>query len=381
MRRNWTDFLLLVMGLSFWPAELRAEKYWMYIGTYTGGQSRGIYKVDVDTGTPKLGDVELVAEVRNPSFLALHPTGRFLYAVGELQEFAGKRVGAVSAFAIEAGTGRLRLLNQQSSGGAGPCHLLVDATGRWVLVANYSGGTTAVLPISQDGSVGAPVSVKTHQGRSVHPTRQREPHPHQVWIADGTNLVLVPDLGTDQVVLYRLDGQTGQLAAADPPAVSVPPGSGPRHLAYAPGNQFLFVLNELTATVSVFRCKDAVPVELVETVSALPADFKGENTAAEIVVHPSGRWVFTSNRGHDSIAIFAFDQARGQLRLQGHAPSGGRTPRNFAVDPSGRWLFSANQNSDLIVVYRIDNERGRLESTGLSLQVGAPVCIVFQPMF
>lgn len=375
---GWLIAALVVFGPG---AKAWGDRYWMYIGTYTGGQSRGIYKVDFDSASGAVGQVELVAEVRNPSFLALHPTGKFLYAVGELGEFAGKRVGAVSAFAIEGKTGNLRLLNQQPSGGAGPCHLIVDKTGRWVLVANYSGGTTAVLPIREDGSLGEPVCVRPHKGKSVHPTRQQQPHPHQVWIAEGTNLVLVPDLGTDQVVLYRLNEATGELTPNDPPAVSVPAGSGPRHLAYSPGNRFLFVLNELTTTVSVFRCEDSVPVQLLETVSALPADFQGENTAAEIVVHPNGRWVFTSNRGHDSIAIFAFDPAAGKLRLQGHVPSGGRTPRNFAVDPSGRWLLSANQQSDVVLLYRIDPERGLLEDTGLRLTVYTPVCIVFQPVF
>ena len=375
-------FLAAFGGLLGWAMALQTaalgEKYWVYIGTYTGKTSQGIYKVHFDLTGMKVGQPELVAEVRNPSFLALHPKGEFLYAVGELQEFEGKRVGAVSAFAIDSGTGRLRMLNQQPSGGAGPCHLTLAADGHWLLVANYSGGTVAVLEVAADGRLGSPQCVVKHEGQSVHPTRQRQPHPHQVRIAPGTNLVLVPDLGTDQVVLYRLGRESGKLEPNDPPFVRLPPGSGPRHLAYSQGNRFLFVLNELTATVSVFRCQDSVPVELVETVSALPADFTGENTAAEIVVHPSNRWVFSSNRGHDSIAIFRFDEGEGKLELVGHAPSGGRTPRNFNLDPSGRVLFSANQNSDSVLIYSVDVEKGHLADTGLSFQVGSPVCIIFK---
>lgn len=358
-----------------------ASDYWMYVGTYTSGTSRGIYKVDVNTERLTVGQPELVAELRNPSFLAVHPSGRFLYAVGEVQDFAGKRTGVVTAMAIEPASGRLRVLNQESSGGAGPCHLTVDPTGRWVLVANYSGASAAVLPVDEDGKLGPPACVRNHTGQSVHPTRQRQPHPHQVRIAPGTNLVLVPDLGIDQVVLYRLERTSGQLEANTLPAVSVPAGSGPRHLAYSPDLSFLFVLNELTSTVSVFRCREAVPAELVATVSALPADFAGENTGAEIVVHPSGRWVFTSNRGHDSIALFSFDLAKAELRLVGHVPSGGRTPRNFAFDPAGKLLFSANQNSDLIVVYRFDQQNGSLENVGVTIQVGSPVCLVFVNKF
>ena len=372
------SLLGVLVSLLGWQQAALAEKYWVYIGTYTGKTSRGIYKVDFDLPGMKIGQPELAAEVRNPSFLALHPSREFLYAVGELQEFEGKRVGAVSAFAIEPGTGRLQLLNQQPSGGTGPCHLTVDASGRWLVVANYGGGTVAVLEIAPDGQLKPPVCVVAHEGQSVHPTRQRQPHPHQVRIAPGTNLVLVPDLGTDRVVLYRLDRDSGKLSPNDPPFVTVPPGSGPRHLTYSQGNRFLFVLNELTATVSVFRCREAVPMELVQTVSALPADFAGENTAAEIVVHPSNRWVFSSNRGHDSIAIFRFHEAEAKLELVGHAPSGGRTPRNFNLDPSGRVLFSANQNTDNVVIYSVDAETGRLTDTGLSFQVGAPVCIIFK---
>jgi 6-phosphogluconolactonase len=358
---------------------LWAQKYWVYVGTYTGGTSRGIYKVDLDAATLELGQPELVAEVRNPSFLALHPTEPYLYAVGELQEFEGKKVGAVSAFAIEPRTGRLKLLNQQPSGGAGPCHVTVDASGRWVLVANYSGGTVSVLPVGDEGRLGPAACVVTHQGQSVHPTRQTSPHPHQVKVAPGTNLVLVPDLGTDQVMLYRLDRESGQLTANPPGSASLPPGSGPRHLAYTAGNEFLLVLNELTSSVTLFRCENAVPVQRLTTISALPADFRGENTGAEIVVHPSNKMVFTSNRGHDSIAIFRFDAAAARLELAGHVPSGGRTPRNFNLDPAGQLLLSGNQNSDLIALYRVDLKQEKLVPTGKSLQVGSPVCIIFCP--
>jgi len=349
----------------------------VYIGTYTTGESRGIYTAQVDLDRATLSEPVLAAQLRNPSFLAIHPTKPVLYAVGEMADFQGKRMGAVTALAIERPAGTLRLLNQQPSGGAGPCHLCVDSSGEFVVVANYGAGSTACFPLAPDGSLKPASAIVQHQGFSVHPTRQKGPHAHQVRMPPGKDLVLVPDLGLDKVMLYHLDKEKGELRAANPPSVSLPPGSGPRHLAFGPGGKFLYVLNELSSSISVFACRDWIPLKLVQTVSALPADFPGDNTGAEVVVHPSGRFLYSSNRGHDSIAIFSIDQANGTLTLRGHVPSGGRTPRNFNIDPSGTLLISANQNSNNILVYRIDQTTGELTPSGSEIKVGAPVCIIF----
>ncbi|MBC7352631.1 MAG: lactonase family protein [Thermogutta sp.] len=382
MSRLVVTFLTgLVLSLSAgagWP--VLGDEYWVFYGTYTRGTSKGIYvsRFNAEEGT--LSEPVLAAEAQNPSFLALHPQKPLLYAVGELWEMSGRRTGSVSAFAVDVRSGRLSLINQQPSGGSGPCHVSVDATGRFVLVANYGGGSVAVLPVSPDGGLGPTVCLIKQEGKSVHPTRQTSPHAHQIGFNPTGKLVVVPDLGLDQVLLFDWDGTRGQLTPHKPPFVQVPPGSGPRHFAFHPSGKVLYVLNELTTTVSIFACDDGGPSRLLQSVSALPADFTGQNTAAEIAVHPTGRFVYTSNRGHDSVAVFAVSDGGKRLELKINVSTQGKTPRFIGVDPTGRYLLAANQDTNNVVIFKIDSETGIPTPTGKQVSVGAPVCLVFYPV-
>jgi 6-phosphogluconolactonase len=352
----------------------------VYIGTYTGAKSKGIYLSRFDPATGRLTSPELAAETPSPSFLAIHPGKRFLYAVGEATNLGGKPVGAVSTFNLDAKTGQLTLLNQESSGGAGPCHLAVDPTGKCLLVANYGSGSIAALPIRADGSLAVPSAVIQHQGSSVNPQRQAGPHAHFIIPDPGNRFALTCDLGLDQVLVYRLDPGKGSLVANVPPFAAVKPGSGPRHLVFHPSGRFVFLINEMGSTVTAFAydAKRGALKEL-QTISTLPEGFAGNSTCAEVQVHPFGKFVYGSNRGHDSIAVFGFDAARGKLTCLEHQPTQGKTPRHFALDPAGHWLLAENQDSDNIVVFRVDAKTGRLSPAGQTVSVGAPVCAVFVP--
>lgn len=352
----------------------------IYIGTYTGEASQGIYTSLLNPATGELAPAELAAEVKNPSFLAIHPGAKFLYAVSEVAEGGAKPTGAVAAFAIDTPTGKLKLLNRQSSEGAGPCHLNVDAAGKNVLVANYGGGSCAVLPIGPDGRLGAATAAIQHQGKSVNPQRQEGPHAHSINLDTANRYAFVADLGLDEVLVYRFDSARGSLAPNDPPAAKVAPGAGPRHFAFHPSGKYAYVINEMASTVTAFAY-DAGRGTLTElqTITTLPADFKGNTSTAEVVVHPSGKFLYGSNRGHDSLAIFKIDAAAGKLTAAGHQPTGGKTPRNFAIDPSGKWLLAENQGSGTIVVFRVDPETGSLAATGHTLKVGSPVCVRMVP--
>jgi 6-phosphogluconolactonase len=361
------------------PAACEMPRVIAYIGTYTGPKSQGIYAFRVDPQTGAASPLGCVAQTVHPSFLALHPSGKFLYAVSEVSRFADSRGGAVAAFTVDAATGALMLLNQQSSGGAGPCHLSLDKTGRHVLVANYSGGSVAVLPVRADGSLGEASAVIRHSGSSAHPQRQRQPHAHSVNLSPDNRHALVADLGTDRVMVYRFDADRGSLEPAALPSATLPPGSGPRHLAFHPDGRRVFVINELLSTLTLLDYDpDLGRLTPVQTLSTLPENFSDENTTAEVVVHPRGRFVYGSNRGHDSIVVFAFDPAAGgRLKLVEHVATQGRTPRNFALDPTGQHLWAANQGSDTVVIFRVDTASGRLQPTGQVLSVGAPVCVRF----
>lgn len=370
------SFVLVVPGTLAGAS----RNYHVYFGTYTGAKSRGIYVSTFDGATGKLSEPELAAETKSPSFLAIHPNERFLYAVGEMSVRDGKRAGAVNTFARAPKTGRLTLLNQQPSGGLGPCHVAVDASGRCVFVANYSSGSIASLPILKDGSLGAPASTIQHTGSSVNPQRQTGPHAHCIKPDPGNRFALACDLGLDQVLVYRLDPKRATLTANDPPFGVVAPGAGPRHLAFSPNGEFVYVINELASSLTAFAfdAKRGAMKEL-QTISTLPEKFDSENTCAEVRVHPSGKFVYGSNRGHDSIAAFAVDSKSGKLTFVEHQSTQGRTPRNFAIDPSGKWLLAENQASDSVVIFHIDGQTGRLEPTGQTVSVGAPVCAVFVP--
>ncbi len=355
---------------------LSSESICVWVGTYTRhGQSEGIYVYRLELGSGAFERVQTVGDMRDPSYLALAPSGRFLYAVNELDAD-----GAVSVFSVEPATGRLRLLNSESSGGAHPAHVSVDPSGRWVLVANYTGGTIATLPIQDDGSLGQAAHVVRHQGRGPNPARQEGPHPHMI-VTDPTGaFVLVPDLGRDRVVCYRLDRDSGHLVEQREAGGRLSPGAGPRHVAFGSDGTRVYCLNELDLTLVVFDFDgESGRMQPVQTLSTLPADVTNDGTfsAAAVVVHPSGQFVYTSNRGHDSIAFFGVDQASGRLTPLGHAPSGGRTPRDINIDPTGALLLAANQDSDALATFRIDPRSGAPQCSGSVLHVPKPVRVLF----
>lgn len=371
-----------VLVSSLLVAAPQAASVLVYIGTYTGQKSKGIYLARLDTAAGTLSAPTLAAESPSPSFLAIHPTRNFLYAANEIGEFDGQKTGSVSAFAFDRVTGALKAVNRQPSGGGGPAHISTDRSGRNVLVANYGGGSVAVLPIMPTGGVSAPSSVVQHTGSSVNPQRQKEPHAHSIDGDSTGNFVYVADLGIDKVMTYRLDGAKGTLTASDPAFVAAKPGAGPRHVALHPRSQspFAYVINELDSTVTAYaRDYYRGSLKPLQTISTLPEGMAVQPgfSTAEIAVHPSGKFLYGSNRGHDSIVIYTIDPKAGTLTLVGHEPTQGKTPRNFGIDPTGTFLLAANQGSDSIVVFRINSETGRLTPTGSKIDVGAPVCVKF----
>jgi 6-phosphogluconolactonase len=349
----------------------------VYFGTYTGrdGGSRGIYRSVLDLETGELSDPVLAAEARNPSFLEMHPNGRYLYAVSE-----SGGAGSVSACAIEAASKELRLLNQRPSGGAGPCHVSIDRAGKNVLVANYGGGSASVIPIRPDGSLGEPTGHVQHEGSSVNPKRQSKPHAHSINVSPDDRFAFVADLGLDKIMIYRFDVQGGTIVPNDPSFTTVAPGAGPRHFAFHPNGRHAYVINELDCTITAFAYDaDTGALTEIQTVPTRPDDFEGANTCAEVRVHPSGRFLYGSNRGHDSIAVYRIDAPAGTLTLVEHESRDIETPRNFNIDPSGTFCLVANQGADSVVVFRIDQETGALAPTDRTITVGRPVCIRFLP--
>ena len=343
----------------------------LYVGSYTHGSGAGISLFHFDDRTGKLTPAGLAAEIRNPSFLAEHPNHRFLYAVNENGQ------GGVSAFAIDRNTGKLTLLNQVPSGGNGPCHLAVDKSGRWLAVANYGSGHLALLPIAADGKLGAPVFTDRHPGGSVNPARQKGPHAHCVLFSPDNRFLLLADLGHDKVWVYRFDAASGSLKPNDPAFASVAPGAGVRHLAFHPNGRVLYAISEMGSTITAFHY-NAGELSEFQAISTLPKDFKGKSTCAEIAVNAAGTAVYGSNRGADSIALFAIDPDRFTLTAVDYTPTLGRTPRHFTLDPSGRFLLAANQDSDSVAVFHVHPRTGQLTPAGKVVTgIPAPVCILF----
>jgi 6-phosphogluconolactonase len=344
---------------------------YVYVGTYTRlSKAEGIYVFRLDPSTGALSHVQTVAEQADPSYLALGRDGRHLYAVNELDPD-----GQVSAFTLEPSSGHIEPINSVSSRGAHPAHLSVHPSGRWLGVANYSGGTIASFPIQPDGSLGDAADVVDHSGSGPNPKRQEGPHPHMIVSDPNGAFLLVPDLGTDRVVAYRLDTTTGKLSEQPRAGGQLAPGAGPRHLTFGPDGRHAYVINELASTITVFDYQDGT-MKPVQSVTTLPDDYSGSTTTAAIVSHPTGQWVYGSNRGHDSVATFAVD-ADGRLTPRGQVPTQGRTPRDINIDPSGSFLLAANQGSDSITTFRIRPGDGALEPTGLVCEVPAPVRVLF----
>ena len=354
----------------------------VYIGTYTehvGSVSKGIYIYRLNLASGELTFERQAVGVLNPSYLALHPQGEFLYAVNEVQSFAGEEGGGVSAFSIDSDSGEVELLNAQPSRGKDPCYISIERTGRFALVANYSSGTAAMLPIQPDGKLGPATDVIQHFGSSLHPERQTEAHTHCI-LPDPTNrFAIVVDLGLDKLLVYEMDLDRGKLHKHS--EVSVRPGAGPRHLTFHPNGQFAYLVNELNATLSGYRYDaESGAFEELQTVPALPDGFTGENLCAEVRVSPDGKHLYASNRGHDSLVCYSIDQSTGLLSYQHHTPTGGREPRNFAIDPSGAFLLAANQKSHNLVTFRINPASGALTRVGNEVEIPMPVCIKFSPM-
>jgi 6-phosphogluconolactonase len=377
----FAGLLLSLFPFSVSPSAALAQTstWWAYVGTYTQGPSEGIYVFRFDSQTGQAGSVQLAATSENPSFLAIHPNYRYLYAVNEVENYGGQSSGAVTAFEVDAGTGKLRALNQQASKGAAPCHLVVDQQGKNVLLANYTGGSVAVLPIQADGQLAAASSFIQHQGSSITP-RQQGPHAHSINLDAANRFAIVADLGLDRLLVYRFDAARGTLEPNDPSFTAMTPGSGPRHFDFHPSQRFAYAINELSRTITALTY-DAQRGTLtaVQTVSTLPADAPAQGSTAEVRVHPSGKFVYGSNRGHNSIAIFAVDPQTGQLTPRGHQLTQGSTPRNFVIDPSGKFLLAENQQSGTVVVFSIDQDSGALSPTGAPIEVPSPVCIRFMP--
>lgn len=357
------------------------HSYLAFVGTNTIKDSKGIYVYRYDASSGELSPIGLAAETSNPSFLAIHPNHRFLYAVNEDSKYQGPNSGGVSSFSIDAKTGKLTFLNEVRSLGGAPCHIEIDKTGKFALVANYDGGSVAVFPIAKDGRLGEHTDFKQHSGSSVNKERQEGPHAHSVNLSADNRFCIVGDLGLDKLVIYRFDALKGTLTANDPPFATVAPGSGPRHFAYHPNGKFAYAINEMGSSVVAFRfdAKSGALHEL-QTISTIPQDFKQENNDAEIAVDRTGRFLYGSNRGHNSIAVFTIDPVKGTLTLIQVAPSGGKEPRHFAIDPSGKFLFAENQYIDNIVKFRIDSQTGKLTLTKDVLKVVSPVCLVFLPV-
>jgi len=350
----------------------------VYIGTYTNGNSKGIYRLKLNLTSGALSSPELVAESVNPSFLAIDPKEQFLFAVNEVGQYMNMEGGAVSAFSIDSETGNLTFLNHQTTQGADPCHLVVDAAGKHILVANYSGGSVAVLPFNNRGQLGTATSFVQHVGSSINSARQSEPHAHSINLSPDNRYALAADLGTDEILIYQFDSQQGQLTPHDPAAARVTAGAGPRHFAFHPNGQRIYAINELASSITVFRYhEDRGTLETLQEISTLPKTFDGSTSTAEIQIHPSGNFVYGSDRGHDSIAMFSVNPQTGTLLSRGYVSTGGQTPRNFTIDPTGRYLLVANQTTHDIVVFAIDPLSGNLEPIGEAVAIPNPVCIRF----
>ncbi len=364
--------------------EANSNKMWVYIGTYTGkGEhaSKGIYRYDLDLATGKLSGKALAAEVSSPSYLAVYPNHKFLYAVNEGGTAETKK-GAITAFAIDPKTGNLKMLNEKTSGGDGPCHLVVDAKGKNVLAANYGGGSVTVVPIKADGSLGTPTAFVQHEGHGADPSRQKGPHAHAIVLDAANKFAFAADLGLDKVFVYKFDADKGTLTPNDPPSVSVAPAAGPRHFAFHPNGKFAYVINEMNLTITPFGYDaDKGVLKPLKSISTVPegVERKGFSTA-EIEVHPSGKFLYGSNRGHHSIAAFSIDQKTGELTLIGHATKDIKTPRGFSIDPTGHYLIVGNQDGNSLTVFKIDQQVGKLTEVGDPVEAPSPVSVVFVPI-
>lgn len=368
---------LLIAGQM--ASHCRAESFRVYVGTYTNGtKSEGIYRFDLDSDTGKTTEPKVAAKVANPSFLAIHKNGKHLYSVNEIDNQNGKKTGGLSAFEIQA-NGDLKLMNQVETGGGAPCHLSIDPTGKFVIFANYGGGSSGSVSIQPDGSLGKIKSFIQHKGKSVNPQRQESPHAHSANFSPDGKFAYVADLGLDKILVFAFDAHSGEMTPANPPFVEVKPGSGPRHFAFAPGGKRAYVINELANTVIAFDVNSATgELKESQSIGTLPADFTGTSYTAEVVVHPTGHFVYGSNRGYHSITAFNVGRD-GSLKYGSNYMSKAiDTPRNFNVDPTGKWMVIEGQNTGQIEIHAIDPKTGAVaETPANTVQISTPVCAKF----
>ena len=354
----------------------------VFIGTYTGGStnSKGIYAFRFNEATGALTPLGLKAETKNPSFLAAGASGKVLYAVNEVDDYQGAKAGSVTSFTVDAATGGLTPLGEQSTGGAAPCHVQCDRTGRFVAVANYSGGNVSVFPVGPGGALSASTALLGGSGSGPNKARQQGPHAHQAVFDPTNHYLLEADLGLDKILVYKFDQATGRVTPNDPASVELAPGSGPRHLAFHPNGRFVFTISELASTMTSLAWDGAKgALRVLGTQSTLPAGYAGtDNSTAEVAVHPGGRFLYGSNRGHDSIVVYSI-APDGALTLVEHESTRGKSPRNFTIDPTGRWLIAGNQGSGTLSVFSIDQKTGALSPAGPLAEVGSPVCVLFWP--
>jgi 6-phosphogluconolactonase len=368
---------IALLGVRGGAKPAPGKSYRAYVGTYTAKtNSKGIYEFQFDGATGKMSAVEVAGDTKDPSWVVVHPGGKYLYSVNE----TGK-ASTVSSFAIDSKNGKLTLLNQLPSLGEDPCYLSFDQTGKFLLVANYTSGTVAAFPILADGKLAEHTGLQQHSGM-LGPNKERQDGPHAHYIAPSAQnrLVYAADLGLDRVLIYEFDSAKGSLGQPETKAsVEVAPGTGPRHIAFSSSAKFMYVVGEMTSTVTVLAKENQGTFHAIQTAKMLPAGFSGRNDAAEIEIHPSGKFLYASNRGHDSIVVYAINQANGLLRQIADVPTGGKEPRHFAIDPSGTFLLAENQLSDTIVEFRLNSATGELTPTGETLSVPSPVCLVFVP--
>ena len=369
-------FFLIFTAVLILPLQAAPKELLVYIGTYTRTEEQGIHWLKLDLGSGELTAVGKLAGQKNPSFLAIHPNKKFLYAVNEIGNYNGEKAGGVSAYAIDSESGALTFLNQQSSKGGAPCHLSVDATGRNVLVANYTSGSVASLPIARNGRLRKANAFVQHTGSSVLVPRQSAPHGHSINVSPGNKFAVAADLGLDKVLVYRFDAKKGALTPAG--FAKVAPGAGPRHFAFHPNGKYGYVINEITLTVTAFGWDEGQGrLNELQTITTLPEKRAKGMSTAEVQVHPSGKFLYGSNRGHNTIAVFAIDPMTGELKAVQHQSTLGMTPRNFGLDPTGQFLIVANQSSGDIFTFRINQATGKLTPTGHKIEIPMPVCVKF----
>jgi 6-phosphogluconolactonase len=359
-----------------------SNKVLVFVGTYTQTgtvlpeRPEGIFVFRLNLLNGKMDPIQAVTGISNPSYLSLTPDHRFLYVVNEVEEFKGQAGGGISAFSVDPESGRLNFINSQPTLGAHPCYISIDPVNQYIWAANYSGGSATILPILKDGSLAAPAVVIQNVGHGTDPLRQEKPHVHSVVLDPENQFALAADLGLDKILVYRTKDIYQKTSKNPVFEAAARPGAGPRHMIFHPNQKFVYAVNELDATVSLFTFnKNTGALDEIQNLPTLPEDFKGTNLCADVHITPDGKFLYASNRGHDCIAGFAIDALTGRLTLVGYTPTLGKTPRNFAMTPDGRLLLAANQHSDSIVAFQIDSRTGELKPTGQVTRVPAPVCI------